>query len=416
MDTAARPNPNRIVKLTDAGALIAAIPSLMGFHPANSFLVVTLLKGGLVGTTVRVDLPPPELHAAVVGRVLRPVRQAHAETAVVLVVCADPGPGHVDLVRQTVAGITDAGMPVLHALWTPAAVGGAPWHCYLHDDCEGEVPDPTSTECAAAMALAGLVTFESREDLVMLFEPPDPERMIRLSGVLDVTSKADRTPSVTHLSVVRAAVESGALPCTDEEFVRLAMALSDYRVRDACLGFILDATVAPVAEKLWLELARCLPPPERAEAAALLAVSAYLRGDGAMANVALEQARASLPDHSLAGLLQGAVDYGFPVAQMRQALVDAAADAHLDIAEASSDMPAEPVDAAEETTAAVDEADSLAGESGDAAGKPGRMARESAGTRGEPADMADAPSGVAERPADRTAKRDDISEEPDMST
>ena len=41
-----------------------------------------------------------------------------------------------------VATIASAGMPVLHALWTPAAVGGAPWRCYLHSDCAGEVPDP----------------------------------------------------------------------------------------------------------------------------------------------------------------------------------------------------------------------------------------------------------------------------------
>jgi len=345
MDTAARPNPDRIVKLADAGALIAAIPSLMGFHPANSFLVVTL-KDAIIGLTVRVDLPPPELHAAVVGRVMRPVRQARAEHAVVMVVCADRDPAHLDLMRRTVAAITAAGMPVLHALWTPAAVGGAPWRCYLHDDCQGEVPDPVGSECAAAMTLAGLVTFESRDELVRLLEPPEADRMIRLSGLLDVTSRSDRTPGAEHLSVLRAAVESGALPSTDEEFVRLALALSDHRVRDACLGFILDPAVMPAAEKLWLELARCLPPPERAEAASLLAASAYLRGDGALANVALEQARTSQPDHNLTGLIQGAIDYGMPLAQIHRSFADAAADAHIDLTAEPADTADEPADPA----------------------------------------------------------------------
>ncbi|QUQ71885.1 DUF4192 domain-containing protein [Kutzneria sp. CA-103260] len=380
MDTAARPNPDRIVKLADAGALIAAIPSLLGFHPANSFLVVSL-KGGIISHTVRVDLPPPELHAAVVGRVMRPVRQVHAEHAVVLVVCADRDPGHRDLVRRAVAAMTTAGMSVLHALWTPAAVGGAPWRCYLHDHCEGEVPDPAETECAAAMTLAGLVTFESRDELARILEPPDADRMIRLSGLLDVTSRSDRTPSAEHLSVVRAAVESGVLPATDEEFVRLALAVSDHRVRDACLGFILDAATNAAAEKLWLELARCLPPPERAEAASLLAASAYLRGDGALANVALEQARNSQPDHNLAGLLQGAIDYGMPLAQLHQSFTDAAIDAHIDIT-------TEPAEVADEPDAPAD--------------GPADPATQPAGQMDGPGDPAEQPVGTAEESSGTT--------------
>jgi hypothetical protein len=331
MDT--RPNPDRTVKLTDAGALIAALPSLMGFHPTDSLLVVTLKDDGLVGLTARSDLAPPPLHAAMVGRLVRPVRQAGARGVVLLIVCAQPDPAHEDLVRRAVA---DLGVPVLHAMWTPATAPGTPWHCYLHDDCGGEVPD--SSEFAAEMTLAGHVTFDSRDDLVRLLEPPDPIRMIRLSSLLDVASRSDYTPSAEHLCTVRAAIAAGSQPATDEEFVRLALAVSDYRVRDTCIGYALDDSTAPAAEKLWLELARCLPPPERAEAAALLAASAYLRGDGALANVALDEARNALPTHNLAGLLHGAIDYGIPPSQIRQVLADAADDARIDLTE-DPDMP-----------------------------------------------------------------------------
>lgn len=333
MDTAARPNPDRTVKLTEAGALIAALPSLMGFHPTDSLLLVTLKDDGLVGLTVRSDLAPPPLHAAMVGRLVRPVRQAGARAVVLLIVCAEPDPAHEDLVLRAVA---DLGVPVLHAMWTPSTVAGTRWRCYLHDDCGGEVPD--SSEFAAEMTLAGHVTFDSRDDLVRLLDPPDPARMIRLSSLLDVASRSDCTLSAEHLSTVRAAIAAGSQPATDEEFVRLALAVSDYRVRDTCLGYALDDSTAPAAEKLWLELARCLPPPERAEAAALLAASAYLRGDGALANVALDEARSALPSHNLAGLLHGAIDYGIPSSQIRQVLADAAADARIDITE-DTDMP-----------------------------------------------------------------------------
>ena len=331
MNTAARPNPDYTVKLDDAGALIAAIPSLMGFHPADSFLMVTLKDDGLVGLTMRTDLAPPALHATMVGRLIRPMRQAEAGSVVLLIVCAEPDPAHEDLARRAAAAISDVGVPVLHAVWTPAAAAGAPWHCFLHDDCAGEVP--AASEYAAEMALAGLVTFDSRDDLIRLLEPTDPARMIRLSGLLDVTSRADCASSSEHLAAVRAAITAGVPPSTDEEFVRLAMALADYRVRDACLGYALDDATATAAEKLWLELARCLPPPERVEAAVLLAVSAYLRGDGAMANVALDEARSAHPSHNLAGLLHGAIEYGIPTSQIRQVVVDAVADARHDIAE-----------------------------------------------------------------------------------
>jgi hypothetical protein len=406
MDTAACPNPDRTVTLADAGALIAAIPSLLGFHPADSFLVVTI-RDNLVGLTVRVDLPPPELHAAVIGRVMRPVRQSHAEQVVVMVVCADRDPAHGDLMRRTVSAMDDAGVPALHALWTPAAIGGAPWHCSLHDHCEGEVPDPAGTECAAAMAMAGLVTFDSRDDLVRLLEPADADHMVRLSRLLDVATQSDHTLSAEHLAVVRAAVESGALPSSDEEFVRLALALSDHRVRDACLDFTFDATLRPTAEKLWLELARCLPPPERAEAASLLAVSAYLRGDGALTNVALEQARRSQPGHILAGLLQGAIDYGVSPAQIHQSLTDAAVDAHIDlIAE-----PADPTDGSGDVARkSVDTDECARPEDGpaDAAG-PARPS-------GERADPADVPGDVVAESAGQVKERDHLAEEPDMST
>jgi hypothetical protein len=51
------------------------------------------------------------------------------------------------------------------------------------------------------------------------------------------------------------------------------------------------------AEQLWLTLARELPEPERAEAATLVAVAAWMRGINALANVALDVAVTAQPGH-----------------------------------------------------------------------------------------------------------------------
>jgi hypothetical protein len=56
-----------------------------------------------------------------------------------------------------------------------------------------------------------------------------------------------------------------------------------------------------------MECARRAPAPLDAAPATLLAVSAWLRGDGATANIALERALASDPAYGLAQLLSQAL-------------------------------------------------------------------------------------------------------------
>ena len=85
--------------------------------------------------------------------------------------------------------------------------------------------------------------------------------------------------------------------------VELACALGDPDVRDAALLRNLGGAAA-AAEQLWTALVRETPDPEAAEPAVLLAVSALLRGDGALANVALERAELAWPGHRLARLLR----------------------------------------------------------------------------------------------------------------
>lgn len=78
-----------------------------------------------------------------------------------------------------------------------------------------------------------------------------------------------------------------------------------------------DADETAAAESLWTLLARVLPAPFRTEALVLLAFSAYLRGEGPLAGVALEAALADTPDHSMSGLLDTALQSGMPPEKMR---------------------------------------------------------------------------------------------------
>ncbi len=92
--------------------------------------------------------------------------------------------------------------------------------------------------------------------------------------------------------------------------------LRDVRVRDRALGLALGPAAA-AAEQLWTECTRRAPSPLDAAPATLLAVSAWLRGDGAMARIALDRALDSEPDHALAGLLALGLDAGLSPGDLR---------------------------------------------------------------------------------------------------
>jgi hypothetical protein len=103
----------------------------------------------------------------------------------------------------------------------------------------------------------------------------------------------------------------------DEDVVSLCLALSDPTLRDAGLSFALGKR-AVAAERLWSVLVTESPDPEAAEPAVLLAFSALVRGDGALANVALERAQQAWPGHRLSSMLLGGLAAGVAPGELRQ--------------------------------------------------------------------------------------------------
>lgn len=166
----------------------------------------------------------------------------------------------------------------------------------------------------------GNVTFESRAAMAAIAALDPPEALERRSTLLDelVTTSydPDPRPELRRVSDAIDAVEhrKGSLP--DKEIVALARALSVPEVRDASMGFAAQPR-SRLAERLWLELTRASPAPERAEPACLLAFYAYQRGDGGIASIALDAADEACPGHALSKLIRAAVSAAFPPSEMR---------------------------------------------------------------------------------------------------
>lgn len=367
--------PSPPVRLRDPGDVAGALPHLLGFHPAESVVLVALggAGGERVGLTVRADLPPPGTAAAAARALVRSLRTDEPHSAVLVIVSEDadvpdrscgaaddeeerswPGeagvrwlPGgppvlpdrdlpHRDLVHAVVLELAAAALPVAPVL----LVRRGRWWSYdcPHPCCAPDAGTPVpsgATELAAAGVLAGVVVEQNREALAARLAPP-PEAgadmatsCVRAARELAARLRERGTERVAEESwtailsaVSRLARRSAQAGLADAEVARIVCGLRDREVRDRALQLAAGPLEA-VAEVLWTECARRAPAPLDAAPATLLAVSAWLRGDGAMANVALERALDSDPDCTLARLLSQALAACLPPAELRALLAGA---------------------------------------------------------------------------------------------
>jgi hypothetical protein len=330
------PDPGPIdVRLSDLGELAASIPHLLGFRPHESVLLVSLTDpaGGRVGLTVRADIPPAEHTGAVAGVLTRGVLTDRPGGVLLAVVSESPDvreiPGggeglpHRGLVHQVVLALAAHRVPVPDAI----LVRDGRWWSYdcPHPCCApgSGTPLPTGvTELEVAAVATGMVVEKDRDGLAGRIAPPDPRARNAMAAACariavacseavlehgwDAVAEQSWTAVLEALARSRPGVPVARVRLTDEEVARLLWGLRDRAVRDRALELALGPDAA-AAEQLWTECTRRAPAPLDAAPATLLAVSTWLRGDGAMADVALTRALAGDPGYALARLLAQAL-------------------------------------------------------------------------------------------------------------
>ena len=175
---------------------------------------------------------------------------------------------------------------------------------------------------AVAAVLDGRRLYTRRAELQEVIALTDPDRTEALARVIKGCKphSARRTDGAARADVEAAVAAAervaDAAELDDHELARLALALTDVRVRDTLYALAVGEN-ADQAESLWAVLARTLPEPWRVEALVLLGFSAYARGDGPLAGVSLEAALRADPAHRMAGMLDTALQSGLRPEQIR---------------------------------------------------------------------------------------------------
>lgn len=302
-----------------AGTLIASTPTILGYFPQQSLVVMTFRRGHL-GATTAIDLPSDNDHT--LANLTDWAVSVRAEAAVAIVVDAHAVTEtgltthrHLTQALDSALGLRDIRLLATHVV--PQITAGAKWICGDGCGADGLVDDPATTPVAIVGVVTGRHVYASRTAQQSAVEIADVQRTAALAGLIQANSDTaiadecdDQTArhAVEHALAVAKRVSRGG-QLRDADYIELARTLTNARVRDMLLGLVVTSK-APRAEVLWTVLARSMPHPLRVEALVMLGFFAFARGDQPLAGVAVAAALQSNPAHRMADTLDVALRTG----------------------------------------------------------------------------------------------------------
>jgi hypothetical protein len=324
----------RRIRAGSAADLLAIIPHLLGFEPANSLVVIgTRPPDGRVIVTFRYDLPDPpdpDVTADITTHAIETLTRQRAETTLAV------GYGPDRLVTPLADALRMYAPPAGLEVWEILRVEDNRYWSYMcgDDACcppEGRPFDTSGHPATAVLTAAGAQVLSGREELAGTVAALDGEaresmrratrraeqRAARL--VTHAAQPGQRTPARhpvadAGLKAVAKTLDRyrrGSQPVTSQQAAWLTVVLRDLWVRDDAWARM-DPAHNAAHQRLWTDLTRRAQPGYVAAPASLLAFVAWQSGNGALANVALDRALADDPQYSMATLLRQVISSGAP--------------------------------------------------------------------------------------------------------
>lgn len=310
--------------LTSPHDLLAAIPFLIGYHPTDSLVLVSL-KDDAVLMAMRVDYPD-SVHSDGCDALVAHLSRNEADGAFIVAYLPEDVTDASELITLLTQALSRANIDLKEAL----VISHGRWRSVLCEDrecCPEEgrpLPEITSSRIAAEQVSNGKVMpFASEEDLAdSLASAPlalDESFMekVRSAAINAENPKLSTLQRLGAVSVIDLASRFiagsvGANIESDQELsARVLGALNDIQVRDFALGSHTEAT-HQVYWQMWRYLLRIAPVGFVAPVATLFAATSYERGEGALAQRALDRAVADDSTYSLTSLLRRVFSAGWP--------------------------------------------------------------------------------------------------------
>jgi hypothetical protein len=307
------------IPVREPGTLIAIVPHLLGFHPADSIVLIgTTGPHALIRLVFRYELPrepDPAVPQSIAGHALEVLHREKLNTAALI----GYGPGTLvtpvaDVLRHA---LPRDGIRLFEML---RVQDGRYWSylCTQPSCCPPE-GRPLHPADPAAIILAGygLTALASRQHLAATIAPvtgPAAGTMARATrqaaenAARDLAALGQDTLTRKLLDTVQDAItryRDGETITDPAELAALTVALGPAQVRDDAW-----ARMQPAHLRLWTDLTRCAAPGYVAAPASLLAFTAWQDGNGPLGHVALDRAQADDPDYTMAHLLRDALSAG----------------------------------------------------------------------------------------------------------
>lgn len=271
-----------IARVRDLPDLLGVIPHLLGFHPEES-VVLVVQSEGVIQLTARADLADlrgPGLVELLIDRML-----ARWPSGAMWAVA------YTGRERQGWRLLRRAAGHLGHALaGEPICVTG---HRYRVGTVHGPVyrHDPRAAPSAASATLHGLQARPSRSALTALVraDPRDAESAetawVRALGrALDLDREA--RPDELKRTLDRALRAPGQV--SRDDLAWLGLLINDPQARDE-LVLSLQQPAAEAWVELWSRVVRVCPHGTQDQPLAILALAAWVNGDGALQSVCLEE-------------------------------------------------------------------------------------------------------------------------------
>jgi Domain of unknown function (DUF4192) len=330
-----RAAPHRLI-IRNAADLVEGVPHLVGFHPQDSVVAVTLVgPRRRVGPVLRADLS----HARAgdwCGPGLARFAAEHGADAVLVVVFGSTPPSadglpEKSLIPALAEALGVAGVALVDALYVTADR----WWSYVcvEPNCcpPGGTPRsaPASDGFASAAARAGLTALPNRAALAATLDPiagpaaATLERAVQRAEEASIEAVAAagsisrwRAGAKRHIRQLKAAAPRtpnlGQEPdmwLADEDAAQALVSLGDTPIRDYC-WYQIERGPSERWLSLWYPLARLAPRSHASDPCFLLGWTAWRRGEGALARIAAERALAAASGYTAAQLLIEILDRG----------------------------------------------------------------------------------------------------------